>query len=335
MKTLCRSLACFIVALLLLPMVSTTLADTGSSVQLTGKANVRKAPSLDGEILGTLNSGATAAYLGESATDDRGVAWYKITFKNGAGWISSKYAKIVSSAPSVSSEFQPYTVKVTSSALAIRKGPGTDTEKVGSIQDKGIYTIVEEAKGPGATKWGKLKSGAGWISLDYTQKYTPAAATPTAKPPSVPAPTATPTAVPASPAAEIFYAYIIEMFMRTDGQTDVVFKHALWLFGDEAAAAYMNDHPEVSWQHAVEEVEEYGYIYYDEPGFRRYTTTADSRYFLWDPSMNTVESVEVHYDTFRYIMFPVAEAREEWSKLFVKVSASGDKIVSIEWVYTP
>ena len=41
---------------------------------------------------------------------------------------------------------------------------------VGCIKDKGIYTIVAESKGQGATKWGKLKSGAGWISLDYCIK---------------------------------------------------------------------------------------------------------------------------------------------------------------------
>lgn len=33
-----------------------------------------------------------------------------------------------------------------------------------------VYTIVAESDGPGASKWGKLKSGAGWISLDYTKK---------------------------------------------------------------------------------------------------------------------------------------------------------------------
>ena len=27
-----------------------------------------------------------------------------------------------------------------------------------------------ERAGSGATKWGKLKSGAGWISLDYVTK---------------------------------------------------------------------------------------------------------------------------------------------------------------------
>lgn len=64
----------------------------------------------------------------------------------------------------------PYRVKVTASALNIRSGPGTDRAKSGKITDRGIYTIVEEAEGPGAQKWGRLKSGAGWIALDYTKK---------------------------------------------------------------------------------------------------------------------------------------------------------------------
>lgn len=64
----------------------------------------------------------------------------------------------------------PYRVKVMADCLYIRKGSGTNTAKVGSITDKGVYTIVEEKNGVGATKWGKLKSGAGWISLDYVRK---------------------------------------------------------------------------------------------------------------------------------------------------------------------
>ncbi|MBR4017423.1 MAG: N-acetylmuramoyl-L-alanine amidase [Oscillospiraceae bacterium] len=64
----------------------------------------------------------------------------------------------------------PYLVKITADYLNVRKGAGTDTAKVGSITDRGVYTIVEERNGPGATKWGKLKSGAGWISLDFVKK---------------------------------------------------------------------------------------------------------------------------------------------------------------------
>ena len=63
-----------------------------------------------------------------------------------------------------------YKVKVTASALNIRKGPGTNYKKAGCIKNKGVYTIVEEAEGKGASKWGKLKSGVGWISLDYVKK---------------------------------------------------------------------------------------------------------------------------------------------------------------------
>ena len=62
-----------------------------------------------------------------------------------------------------------YTVKVSVTELRIRSGPGTDTDSKGFIAP-GVYTIVEESSGPGAKRWGKLKSGAGWISLDYATK---------------------------------------------------------------------------------------------------------------------------------------------------------------------
>jgi len=64
----------------------------------------------------------------------------------------------------------PYLVKVDASVLNIRKQPTTSSAITGAIKDKGVYTIIEEASGAGATRWGKLKSGAGWISLDYTKK---------------------------------------------------------------------------------------------------------------------------------------------------------------------
>lgn len=65
--------------------------------------------------------------------------------------------------------FEPYLVKVSISDLNIRKGPGTNYARTKYIP-KGVYTIVEESDGKGATKWGKLKSGAGWISLDFVKR---------------------------------------------------------------------------------------------------------------------------------------------------------------------
>lgn len=58
-----------------------------------------------------------------------------------------------------------YMIKVTADVLNIRSGPGIEYPKVGTIVDHGSYTIVETKTG-----FGKLKSGAGWISLTYTSK---------------------------------------------------------------------------------------------------------------------------------------------------------------------
>ena len=64
----------------------------------------------------------------------------------------------------------PYTVRITATDLRIRKGPGTNTDIVQKAIAPGVYTIVSEATGKGATLWGKLKSGLGWVSLDFCKK---------------------------------------------------------------------------------------------------------------------------------------------------------------------
>lgn len=66
-------------------------------------------------------------------------------------------------APAVSGD--DYLVKVTTPALNIREGAGTQFDIVGCIRDYGTYTIVETSN-----NWGHLKSGRGWICLDYTKK---------------------------------------------------------------------------------------------------------------------------------------------------------------------
>jgi hypothetical protein len=58
-----------------------------------------------------------------------------------------------------------YLVKITAKTLNVRKGPGTKYAVVTTVKKNEVYTIVEK-KG----NWGKLKSGAGWISLLYTKK---------------------------------------------------------------------------------------------------------------------------------------------------------------------
>ena len=58
-----------------------------------------------------------------------------------------------------------YKVKITAESLNVRKGAGTGYDTNGSVKKGQVFTIVEEKDG-----WGKLKSGAGWIKLEYTKK---------------------------------------------------------------------------------------------------------------------------------------------------------------------
>ena len=57
-----------------------------------------------------------------------------------------------------------FRVRVIDPELNIRKYPSLTAPISGVIRDKGVYTIVGTEYG-GNILWGKLKSGAGWISL--------------------------------------------------------------------------------------------------------------------------------------------------------------------------
>ena len=66
------------------------------------------------------------------------------------------------------SEFK---VKVSISNLNIRTGAGIEYAKTGHFTGVGVFTIVETKAGKGSESgWGRLKSGAGWISLDFATK---------------------------------------------------------------------------------------------------------------------------------------------------------------------
>lgn len=90
------------------------------------------------------------------------------TLKSGAttGTINAKYlVDYEEKAPINTNKFIPYIVVINTSRLNVRAGAGTNY-KVNTIVKAGEkYTIVEEKNG-----FGKLKSGAGWISLKYTKK---------------------------------------------------------------------------------------------------------------------------------------------------------------------
>lgn len=62
-------------------------------------------------------------------------------------------------------EFEPYVVRLTAIALNVRTGPGTQYPVAMVIRGGGAFTIVAEENG-----FGKLKSNAGWIMLQHTER---------------------------------------------------------------------------------------------------------------------------------------------------------------------
>ena len=85
----------------------------------------------------------------------------KVLLKEIVSWVkTSDVKKSGTSSKSVS-----YVIRVTVDFLNIRSGAGTNFPVTGTVKKGGVYTIVEEKNG-----FGKLKSGAGWISLDCTEK---------------------------------------------------------------------------------------------------------------------------------------------------------------------
>lgn len=62
-------------------------------------------------------------------------------------------------------EAKAYLVRITAQALNVRSGPGAGHKVTTVIRAREVYTIIDEKDG-----WGKLKSGAGWINLDFTER---------------------------------------------------------------------------------------------------------------------------------------------------------------------
>ena len=143
--------------------------------------NMRKSASMSGAVIGQTGKGTFTItqvsgewgklksngywiYLGSSEYCTIGKTVATSTTKTNTT-TTAKTKETTNKTTTSKTTSKPYKVKVTADVLNIRNGAGTNYAIVGTIQDQGIYTIVE-TKGT----WGKLKSGAGWISLNYTKK---------------------------------------------------------------------------------------------------------------------------------------------------------------------
>lgn len=128
--------------------------------------NIRGGAGTDYPITGAIRE--TAANKKQHTVTEEQNGWGRL--KNGAGWISLKYTKKgEEKQTSDKKQGAPYSITTTCDVLNIRAGAGANYPITGAIREtaanKKQYTITEEQNG-----WGRLKSGAGWISLAYAKK---------------------------------------------------------------------------------------------------------------------------------------------------------------------
>ena len=89
------------------------------------------------------------------------------TQKSGAitGVANQKYFINKNGTSVADKSFKSYIVCINTDVLNVRSGPSTSYKITTKVKKHELYTIIDEKNG-----WGKLKSGAGWISLTYVKK---------------------------------------------------------------------------------------------------------------------------------------------------------------------
>lgn len=134
-----------------------SLTGTNFTVRIKcSELNIRQSASFDSKVVGVVRKGEVYTIVGTQ----NGLG----KLKSGAGYISmgSAYVEKVS----VASQNNDFKVKITNcSVLNVRKGPGVNYGVSTTVKRNEVYTIVETKNG-----WGKLKSGAGYINLNYTTR---------------------------------------------------------------------------------------------------------------------------------------------------------------------
>lgn len=123
----------------------------------TDSLNVRTGPGTMYSVVRTVSKPSVYTIIAEQD------GWGRL--KSNCGWISLAYTERTDTQSEAPKPVPAYQVRVTADNLNVRSGPGTTFPIVMQVHRPSVYTIVEEVNG-----FGKLKSGAGFLSLDYVQK---------------------------------------------------------------------------------------------------------------------------------------------------------------------
>lgn len=128
----------------------------GTVYNIRTALNIRSNPSIDSNIIGILSNGANIEILRETN------GWYKINHDGKYGYVSNKYIRLQNN------DEIKYKGKVqVSSALNVRKGPGTSYSIIESLLNNQTVKIIDDVG-----EWYKIDVNGkeGYVSKQYIKK---------------------------------------------------------------------------------------------------------------------------------------------------------------------
>ena len=138
-------------------VVGASAASVGAGTVNTDALRLREEANSSSTILATASKGDVVVILEEESN-----GWYKVDYKSVEGYMSADYLD-VSTKADVTIGYG--LVETDGSPLNVRSGPGTDYDKVTSLNDGAVVTIVGIDNG-----WYKVKTSGGsvgYVSSDY------------------------------------------------------------------------------------------------------------------------------------------------------------------------
>ena len=129
--------------------------------------NIRKGPSKDYSIIGTVSKGTQLKYISTCSN-----GWYKIEYKGSTRYISNNYSdlKTTSQSSYENTDTIKKVGKVTSTSLNVRKGPGTNYGIKKTIKKSSVVGVIKSY----SNGWSKIKlsnSSTGYVHSSNLKVY--------------------------------------------------------------------------------------------------------------------------------------------------------------------
>lgn len=132
--------------------------------------NVRSGAGTNNSVVATLSLNAAVTVVGEEK-DSSGATWYKIKYDGGEGYMHSDYVTIGDNGGNNNGGETPEPKNGTVNAdyVNVRTGPGTEHNRVTSLNSGTAVVIIGEEKDGGGATWYKVTyaGGEGYMHSDY------------------------------------------------------------------------------------------------------------------------------------------------------------------------